>query len=334
MKLYDLEHHFYDLATVEALANRKGYPCYDENLKAIRWTEQITMGFDALKDKLVDVGEGRLATLDRVGISTAVVSASQALEELDPSESIGLTKKNNDTIYEMTQRYPGRYLGSASLPVKDVGAACKELERCVKELGFVAWHTHSNYTDTDASDERFIPIFETAAELGIYVYLHPTLPSYKGRTYAGLGEFDFTLAGPGAGFTVDTMLTTLKLIVSGLFDRVPKTKLVLGHFGEALPFLLDRTDNRLSFMPNPKLRNQRKPSDYFRDNIYVTTSGNMSPAAFRCTKDVLGIEKIIYGSDYPYESIDAMTDFVKNLELTEEERDLLFFGNAEKLMGI
>ncbi|MCL2493235.1 MAG: amidohydrolase family protein [Clostridiales bacterium] len=334
MKLYDLENHFYDLATVEALANRKGYPYYDKTHKVIRWTEQITMAFDAIHDKLVDVGEGRLATMDRVGITTAVISPSQALEELDPSESVGLTKKNNDTVYEMTQRYPGRYLGSAALPVKDVSAACKELERCVRELGFVCWHTHSNYTDAAANDERFVPIFETAAELGVYVYLHPTLPTYNGQIYAGLGDFDFTLAGPGAGFTVDTMLTTLKLIASGLFDRVPKTKLVIGHFGEAIPFLLDRIDNRLSFMPNPKLRNQRKPSDYFRDNIYVTTSGNMSAAAFRCTRDVLGIEKIIFGSDYPYEGIDAMTDFVKNLELTEEERELLFFKNAEKLLKI
>ena len=330
MKLFDLEHHFYDPSVVEAMINRKGgYPYLDEAAKVIHWTEKITMPFDALRDKLTDVGDGRLAILDRVGITTAVISHSQALEELDPSESIGLTKKANDTMYEMTQKYPGRYLGSASLPVKDTDAACKELERCVTELGFVAWHTHSNYIDSGPNEERFLPIFEKAADLGIYVYLHPTLPIYK-----DLEEYEFTFAGPAAGFTIDTMVMTLKLIVSGLFDRVPNTKLVLGHFGEAIPFLLDRIDNRLNFLPNPKCKNLRKPSDYFRDNIYVTTSGNMSHAAFRCTKDVLGIEKIIFGSDYCYESIDAMTDFIKELEITEEEREMLFFRNAEKLMGI
>ena len=329
MKLIDLENHFYDLATVNAMAARAGYPFYDKTKKVIRWTEKVAMPFDALQDKLVDIGEGRLSIMDRVGISTAVISPSQGLEELDPAESIPLAKSNNDTVYELTQRYPGRYLGSAALPVKDIDAACKELERCVKELGFVCWHTHSNYTDTNASEERFLPIFETAAELGVYIYLHPNMPDY-----AGLDEYEFTFAGPAAGFTVDTMITTLKFIVSGLFDRVPKTKLVIGHLGEAIPFLLDRIDNRISFLPNPKLKNQRKPSDYFRDNIYVTTSGNMSPAAFRCTRDVLGIEKIIFGSDYPYEVIDAMTDFVKNLELTAEERDLLSFKNAENLIGI
>ena len=331
MKLYDLEHHFWDTATVEAMAARKGsgFPHLDRDMDAVRWTEKVTMPFGAIGGKITDAGEGRLATIDRVGITTAVVSASQILEELDPSESIPLTRKNNDAIHRMAQNYPGRYLGSASLPVKDTDAACKELKRCVEELGFVCWHTHSNYVDENVSDERFIPIFETAAELGVYVYLHPTLP-----VNPALEDYDFTFMGPGFGFTADAMLTSLKLIVSGLFDRVPETKLVIGHFGEAIPFLLDRIDNRLNFLPNPKLKNKRLPSDYFRDNIWVTTSGNMSAAAFRCTRDVLGIEKIIYGSDYPYESIDDMTDFVKNLDIPDEEQELLFYKNAEKLLKI
>jgi len=330
MKLYDLENHFYERAVVEAMANRKGgYPYFDKEAKEVHWTDMITMPFEYLHDKLTDVGDDRAAIMDRVGITTAVISHSQALEELDPSEGVDLAKKANDTVYEMTQNYPGKYLGSAILPTKDPDAACKELERCVKELGFVAWHTHSNYIDAAPHEERFIPIFETAADLGIYVYLHPTLPVYK-----DLEEFEFTFAGPAAGFTADTMIVTLKLIVAGLFDRVPKTKLVIGHFGEGIPFLLDRIDNRLYCVPNKKLKNQRKPSDYFKDNIWVTTSGNMSDAAFRCTKDVLGIDKIIFGSDYCYESIDAMTDFVKNLEITDEEREKLFFRNAEKLMNI
>ena len=329
MKLYDLENHFYDAATVEAMANRKTYPRFDKEDKVVRWSENITMSFDALRDKLVDIGEGRIAAMDRVGITTAVVSASQALEELDPSESIGFTRSSNDTLYEFTQRYPGRYLGAAILPVWDTDAACKELERCIRELGFVCWHTHSNYSGATPHEERFAPIFETCAGLGAFVYLHPKLPDY-----AGLDEFGFSFAGAAAGFTVDTMLTTLKLILSGLFDRVPETKLVLGHFGEALPFLLDRIDNRVSRMPNPKTKNLRLPSEYFRDNIWVTTSGNMSHAAFRCTRDVLGIEKIIFGSDYPYEDMGEMTDFIKALEITEEERELLFFRNAEKLLKI
>ena len=330
MKLIDLENHFYDAAAIEAMENRKGgYPYFDSDAKVLHWTEDLAMPLSTLKDVLMDLDEGRVATMERVGITTAVLSHSQALEELDPSESIELARKANDTMYEKTQKFPDMYLASAILPMRDPDAACKELKRCVNDLGFVGWHTHSNYGDTAPHDERYLPVFETAADLGIYVYLHPTLP-----TYGGFEEFGYTFAAATAGFTIDTMAVTLKMIVNGLFDNVPKTKLVIGHFGEAIPFLLDRIDNRLACLPNPKCKNQRKPSDYFKDNIWATTSGNMSPAAFRCTKDVLGMDKIIFGSDYPYEIIDDMTDFVKELEITEEEREMLFFRNAEKLLKI
>jgi len=328
MKLIDLEHHYWDLETIYALEGRKGYPTYDRDVKKLSWRKGITYPLDIDNDKVVNRGEGRLSDVDRVGISTSVLSTTLTLEEIDPSEGAALAKHHNDAIYELTQKYPGRYLGSAMLPVKDADAACKELERCVKELGFVGWQTQSNYFDATLNEERFIPIFETAAELGVYIYLHPVLPPNL-----GLEEYGFTFMGPAAGFTVDTMLTCLKMIVCGVFDKVPKTKLVLGHLGEAIPFLLDRIDNRLNYLPNPNIKNQRKPSEYFRDNIYVTTSGNMSPAAFRCTKDVLGIEKIMFGSDYPMEDLDAMIAYVRGLEMTDEEREMVFFKNAEKLMG-
>ena len=330
MKLYDLEHHMYDIATMEELAKRKDFPNYDPEGKKWYWSDSMVMDFSYLFGKLTDVDEGRLADMDRVGITTAVVSTSMGMEDLDPSVTVDLCRKCNDTVYGMTQRYPGRFLGSAALPVWDVNESVKELKRCVEELGFVCWHTHSNYGKTTCHNEQFVPIFEAAADLGVYVYLHPTVPAYAEA--AGYAEFAYTLSGPGLGFTADTMLTTMKLICSGLFDKVPKTKLMLGHFGEAIPFLLDRIDNRMVFLPNALIKNQKPPSYYFHNNIWVTTSGNMSAAAYRCTRDVLGVEKIIYGSDFPYESIDDMTNFAKELEISEEDRELLFYKVAESLI--
>jgi predicted TIM-barrel fold metal-dependent hydrolase len=201
------------------------------------------------------------------------------------------------------------------------------LERCVKELGFVAWHTHSDLNGASLEEARFRPLFQKAAELDIYIYLHPALPHIE-----GIDQYGFTFAGPGAGFTIGTMLTVLKLIVSGLFDEIPGIKLVLGHLGEAIPFLLDRIDNRLNFLPNKMIRNKRLPSDYFRTNIKVTTSGNMSSAAFACTKEVIGIENILFGSDYPFENLGDMTHFVNTLPLTEQERGKLFYQNAQLLL--
>lgn len=119
----------------------------------------------------------------------------------------------------------------------------------MKEYGFVSWHTHSNYGNTAPDDPRYLPLFRKAAELGVYVYLHPQLP--EGSRYAGYG---FTFAGPGLGFTVDTVTTLLRMVVSGLFDEIPSLRLVLGHLGEGLPFLLDRIENRIKFLPNPAIR--------------------------------------------------------------------------------
>ena len=326
MKRIDFENHFYDISTIEAMENRQIFPWYDKAEDLIHWNEQIEMPQGPLLGRLLDVGQTRLALMDELNIDTAVISTSQGVEDLDPRESVILARKTNDAVYALTQQYPGRYLGSAILPVKDVGASVRELERCVRDLKFVCWHTHSNYAGAGPWDPQFRPVFQKAASLGIFVYLHPAFPQEE-----GLSEFGFTFGGPGAGFTVDTMVSILKMIVSGLFDEIPGLKVVLGHLGEAIPFLLDRIDNRMNFLPNPKLKNKHKPSHYFRNNVMVSTSGNMSDAAFRCTMDVLGIENIIFGSDYPFENIRDMVRFIENLPISEREKEMVWHINAGRL---
>jgi predicted TIM-barrel fold metal-dependent hydrolase len=326
MRRIDFENHFYDISTINAMAARPSYPRYDPDSNAIHWNDRVSMPQGPLLGKLLDAGENRLQLMDDLKIDTAVISTSQGVEELDPAESIELCRRTNDAVGVLTRRYPGRFLGSAILPVKDVAAASAELERCVKELGFVCWHTHSNYSGASPHEDRFRPLFKKASDLGVFVYLHPGFPEDS-----SLSEFGFTFGGPGAGFTVDTQVAILKMIVSGLFDELPDLKVVLGHLGEAIPFLLDRIDNRMNFLPNPKLRNQQKPSFYFKNNIMVSTSGNMSRAAFRCTMDVLGIENIVFGSDYPFEDIREMVRFVDELPITDAERALVYGGNAARL---
>jgi len=326
MKKIDFENHFYDVSTIEAMASRKTCPNYDKTTDLIHWNEKIEMPQGPLLQKLLDVGEGRLALMDDLGIDTAIISTSQGVEELCAEESIVLTRKTNDAVYALTQKYPGRYLGSAILPIKNVEASVFELERCVKELKFVCWHTHSNYAGSGPFDPQYRPVFAKAAELGIFVYLHPAFPQED-----AFQDFGFTFGGPGAGFTVDTMVSILKMIVSGLFDEIPDLKVVLGHLGEAIPFLLDRIDNRMNFLPNPKLKNKHKPSYYFKHNIMVSTSGNMSPAAFRCTLDVLGAENIVFGSDYPFENIREMVKFIDELPIDDKVREMVYHGNAKRL---
>lgn len=326
MKLIDFENHFYDQSLIDALEARTEPPYYRKDTNLITWSDSIQMPQGPLLDKLLDVGEGRIALMDKLGIDCAVLSCSPGAEQLDPETSVDVCRRTNDALYALTQRFPGRYLGTAILPVLNVDAALAEMERCVKELGFVGWHTHSNYGPTAPDDLQYRPLFHKAAELGIYVYLHPQL-AHKSR----VDDCGFPVAGPGLGFTLDTVTTLTKMIVGGLLDEVPDLKLVLGHYGEALPFLLDRMDNRLSFLPNSKAKNKHNYSYYFHKNIYVTTSGNMSNEAFECTRRVLGLDRILFGSDYAFEAPAEMVEYVKNLPLGEKEREMLYHKNAEAI---
>lgn len=329
MRRIDLENHFYDQSLIDALAARACPPRYDSKTDVIHWTDNIAMPQGPLLKKLLDVGEARLSLMDRQGITQAVISCSPGAEQLPVSDSIAACQATNAALYELTRRYPDRYLGSAILPVGDIDASLAELERCVTEYGFVSWHTHSNYGNSAPDEARYRPLFRKAADLGIYVYLHPQLP--EGKRYEGYG---FTFAGPGLGFTVDTVTTLLRMVVSGLFDEIPHLKLVLGHLGEGLPFLMERIENRIKFLPNPALQCHQDLRYYSRNNIWVTTSGNMSKEAFQCTKDVLGMDRILFASDYPFESIEDMMAFLGQLPLSQEETEQLYFRNAETALGI
>lgn len=326
MKRIDFENHFYDVSVLEALAERSSYPIFHKAEDIISWEKGIDMPQQVLLPQLMEMGEKRLGLMDKYGITTAVISCSPGVEQLDSESSMEVCRKTNDALYKLTQAYPDRYMGSAVLPVKNVEGACAELERCVKELGFVAWHTHSNYGDSYPDDTVYRPIFKKAAQLGVYVYLHPQLPDME-----RLNSMGFTFAGPGLGFTMDTVISILRMIATGIFDEIPDLKVILGHLGEGIPFLLDRIDNRMNFLPNEKLKNRNNFSYYFKNNIMVTTSGNMSKEAFLCAKDVLGIDRILFGSDYPYENLAEMVDFIDELPLSTKERHMLYWQNGTQL---
>lgn len=326
MRLIDLENHFYDSSVPDALKRRTVAPKYNSETDIITWYDGIDMPQGKLMNPLLEIGDGRIKLMDELGIDTAVISCSPGAETLDKEESVKACKATNKALYEVTKKYPGRFLGSAILPVKDVEESVKELEKCVKEYGFVAWHTHSNYGETAPDDIQYRVLFKKAAELGVYIYLHPQLTDNP-----RLIGYGFGLAGPALGFTLDTLTSITRLILSGIFDEIPDLKIVLGHLGEGIPFLLDRMDNRIKLIPTDPTKNKELPSYYFKKNIMVTVSGNMSPAAFQCTKDVLGIDNILFASDYPFENAKDMVEFVENLPLTEEEREKLYFKNARKL---
>lgn len=338
LQVIDFENHFYTNYILDDFARRSEVPIYYPDTTKIRYVEsakyppcEVVMG--NLLEKAVTLGEERINQFAPSGIHKAVISCSPGPEMIVGQGGIDLCKKINDTVYEAMQMYPDFYYGSMVLPVYNIEASIEEMVRC-KEHGFVCWHTHSNYNagseDTSLDDPYYLPLLEKAAELGLYVYLHPQV-SNIGR----LLKYGYMFNAAGLGFTVDTQITILGMIINGTFDKIPNLKVVLGHLGEALPFLLERMDSRFAVPFFKEFhKNQKTVSEYFGRNIMVSTSGNYSVEAFELTKNLIGIDSIVVGSDYPYETVEDNVEFLSKLSLTDEEREKLYYQNGLKLLGI
>lgn len=336
MKTIDFENHFGTPEWVDALTGNAGYPRLERsaegNLRLCYRAQTKEPFSDALLGKLLDIGEGRLAVMDAAGIDVAVLSlVAPGAEHFEPVLGTEVARKANDRLAEAIDRHPGRFRGYAALAPKDPDAAVSELERAVRELGMRGWKTHCNYGDSYLDEKRYWPLLAKAEELDIPIYLHPTVPMID-----EFWTYGISLAGPSFGFGMEVALVAMRLILSGAFDAFPRLKVILGHYGEGLPFLMHRID-WLHDRPHAKedkdavVSLRRKPSDYLRDNFMVTTSGNYLEAAFRCTRDALGIENIMLGTDHPFDDPKECFAFLDGLGLSEAERFALYQGNAARV---
>jgi predicted TIM-barrel fold metal-dependent hydrolase len=334
MKKLDFEAHFYTQEYVDTLYHQKGYPRFglDEETRGRRLWYNPAVGqpfADFLLEALLDVGKGRLARMDKCGIDTQILSLSApGVEQLDPAIGSVVAGHANDALSELTRKYPHRFMGYAALAPRDPARAADELERCVTKLGFKGWNTHSNFGDSYLDDKKYLPILQRAAQLGVPVYLHPTVPAI-----AQVQGYGFALAGAPFGFGLETALCMMRLIYSGAFDTCPGLKIILGHLGEALPFLFKRIDWAYvrPFDPAARPKLSRKPSEYLKDNVFVTTSGNYYAPAFMCTHEALGVENILLGTDYPYEDPEECIEFIEGLPLPQAEKEAIYSVNARRL---
>ena len=332
MKKIDFEAHFFTREYITAMYENKGYPRFTDEKEGRRlWhNSNIAQPFaDGLFNPLMDLGEKRIQEMDRCGVGVQVASlAAPGIERLDPDTGTELARKANDTLFEVTKKYAGRIKGFAALAVRNPTAAVDELERSVTELGFKGWNTHSNYGDTMLDDPAYRPILQRAEKLGVPIYLHPAVPA--GPEMTGYG---FALAGAAFGFGVDTALCVLRLIYSGVFDQCPKLTVILGHLGEALPFLFKRMDWAYvrPFDPKARPKLEKKPSEYLKSNVYITTSGNYYEPAFKCAYEAMGKERILLATDYPFEDMEECIRFVDGLPLSREDRERIYAVNAQAL---
>src|SRR5580765_8962635 len=247
-----------------------------------------------LLDLNTDFGEVRLASMDKAGIERAVLAlAGPGVQaERDVATAIRTAKSGNDFLAKEIQKRPDRYSGFAHLPMQDAKAAADELERCVKELDFagamINGHTNGQYLDHPS----LAPFWERAAALNAVIYIHPTDPV----TPAPVLDGHKGLRRATWEWTFETGSHALRLVFGGLFDRYPRARVALGHMGETLPFLLWRFDSRAKLYG---VKLAKRPSDYIRQNIVVTTSGMFSAEPLHCTIAALGAGRVMFSADYP-----------------------------------
>lgn len=288
---------------------------------------------DRFRRQLLDFDSERLAVMDEAGVSMQLLSVTiPGVQMFDADRGVALAQATNDFLAAAIARHPARYRGLACMAPQAPAAAAREMERAVTKLGLNGFIVNSHTQERYLDDPFFAPVLEAAEALGLPIYLHPRAPS-NGMA----GPFrDYSMAGSIWGFGAETGTHAVRLILSGTFDRFPKLRIVLGHMGEALPFWMWRLDH----MAARRARDGRlkplqlKPSEYFRRNFVVTTSGFESNDVLDLVIKAAGIENVMWAVDYPYESSRDAVAFMDAAPVSARERAMIYHGNAERLFRL
>lgn len=320
MTVIDLEAHFLT-------------PDIVEYLRSTGWISGISK--DSISERsLLDLGEGRIQCMDAAGIDRQVLSLPPpGVQMLEPSEGIAWSKRVNDELSAAVTKYPDRFLGLATVAPQNPKAAADEIERAVTELGLkgvsLLSHARNEYLDA----KEYWVIFERAEMLDVPICLHPAIPSTAIlKPYADYGPI---FAGPVLGYSADLALHTMRLIFSGLFDRYPKLKIILGHMGEGLPYWLPRLDipwRRTRATEKPAI--ERRPSEYIKSNFTITISGMFFQPAFICAYQAVGANNIAFAVDYPYEDIAEALQFMQEAPINDGDKEKIYHLNAESLFKL
>ncbi len=336
------------IAAEEAWASRE---LYDGYRKVLKDRPNEDLGFTSLWTfylnnpsprpasvlaRLTEMGEGRIKDMDDTGIDMQLLLlTSPGVQVFDAPEAVALAASSNDQLSEAIRKYPARYAGLAAIAPQNPVEAAKELERGVHKLGLkgavVNSHTRGEYLD----DKKFWPIFEAAESLNVPIYIHPQTPPPKMiEPFLEVG-----LDGAIFGFGVETSLHMMRIMVAGVFDRFPKLQIAVGHLGEGLPYW----QYRLDYMHRATVNAKRYPtmkklnrtiSEYLRENFYITTSGMAWPPAIMFAQSVIGVDRVLYAMDYPYQFVPEEVTITDNVPISDADKKKLFQTNAEKAFNL
>lgn len=292
-----------------------------------------------IQTRLPDLTQ-RLEDMDRCGVQMMVLSTSMPGVQgiCDRAEAVDAARHLNNELAEFVSHRPDRFTAFAALPLQDPAAAGEELERTLKQLGFKGALINGFSNIGDVATAQYLdepPVWEfweRVAALDAPIYLHPREPLItQRRIYEGyLG-----LVASTWGFGVETSTHCLRLMMSGLFDRFPNLRIIIGHLGEGLPFLLPRVDHRLRHAHASVRGKQARPlMDYLRENFYITTSGTWRTPALLNTLLEVGADRVLFSMDYPFENMQEQSEWFEALSLSDADKDKIAAVNARSLLKL
>ena len=319
MKIITVEEHFSVPGTsaVEGMGASAG-PLGDSSMDGglVGGAEQSGLSID----------DDRVAAMDAAGIDVQVLSS--------PETRPDRVEETNDYAYDAIQRYPNRFSAFATLPWTQPEAAAAELKRCVDALGFVGAFVTNRVEDEFLDAQRFDPVLKAAVDLGVPINIHPGLPPEAIRTaaYGGLSPMvSAVFSSFGYGWHVDTGIHALHLILSGVFDRYPKLQLILGHWGELIPYYLPRLEDR---MPPRVTGLKRRITDYVSDNVHISPSGILDYRDLQLCIQMIGVERILYAVDYPIMGLEDARPFLENAPIPDADKEKIGHANADSLLRL
>ena len=329
MRIVAVEEHF----TFPDLLARIDPATLDRN----GWPVPGTATFNAINPPaLADTGRERIAAMDAAGIRMQVLSVpGPGAEIVSGPESIAIAREFNDRMARLISAEPERYSALAHLPMRSASAAADELERAVVECGLNGALISGTFDGKFLDAPEFEPVLARAERLGVPLYIHPGVPpqSVRAAYYDGLpGEASFMLAIAGWGWHAEVAVHILRLALSGTLDRHPRLKLLIGHMGECLPTMMERVERVFSSYSRTHL--DRNAARAIVEQVWVSTSGFSSTAAFLAAFMTFGADRILFSVDYPFGNNSVAVAFLNNLPVSPEDREKIAHQNADALLRL
>jgi aminocarboxymuconate-semialdehyde decarboxylase len=271
--------------------------------------------------------ELRLQDMDRVSIDIEVLSLSTPnIFFADRARQPEVARIINNAYAELIAKHPKRFKGFASIPMDSPDEALAELHRTIDELKMNGVILLSNIRGRALTHIDYRPFFEEANRMKVCIFLHPMIP-------INAEPFREYVLGPLVGFPFDTTLAVARICFDGMLARFPDIRWVIGHLGGAVPYLMERLDNGYRDFAECRVNIDQLPSVYLKKLYYDTVT--FSSHNLRMARDLVGVDHMVMGSDYPHllGSIDRAVSSIQELPIPENERQRIFSGTALSILN-